>query len=248
MLTATPGTTRRTDVSRQPHAHAPRRPSRADIRLSAQLASAADAAMLQERSRIARELHDSVSQTLYAITLSASRALDLLKRNEDDQTQQVISELLRLADGGQSELRAILTNLRSDLVKTGGLTGGLASLAADFRTRHGLEIRLSHMDEPDVPPATKEELVLICREALHNVVKHAHASRVDIVLQIHADELVLLITDNGRGFDQTVSRPGHFGLRSMRERAAATRGTLELVSVDGVGTQIRVGVPRSSGR
>ena len=91
-----------------------------------------------------------------------------------------------------------------------------------------------------MPAATKEALVMIGREALHNIVKHASANRVDVVLERDAGQTVLLITDDGRGFDPATPRPGHFGLQSMRERAAAVGGTLALISAVGLGTQFRV--------
>jgi signal transduction histidine kinase len=211
----------------------------ADIRRTAKRATAAESATLQERARIARELHDSVSQTLYAITLTASRALRFLEQNERNDVQELIDYVLQLASSGQSELRALLTDMQSDRLTSGGLTEGLESLVADARTRHGLDICLSLPDEPDLPSTTREALLSISREALHNVVKHASADRVDIVLVVGAEEMVLLITDDGHGFDAAMPRPGHFGLKSMRERAATVGGTLELVSVLGGGTQIR---------
>jgi signal transduction histidine kinase len=203
-----------------------------------------NAAMLQERARIARELHDSVSQTLYAITLTASRALHLLNQSDAKQTQEVLGDVLRLADTGQAELRSLLANMRSDLLISGGLSGGLATLAAEWRARNGLDIHLSLPEEPDVPEPTKDALVLICREALHNVVKHARADHVEIVLEVNAEALVLVITDDGRGFDAAASRPGHFGLQSMRERATAAGGVLTLISGEGIGTKVTVRVPR----
>ena len=112
-----------------------------------------------------------------------------------------------------------------------------------MRTQTGLDIRLSLADEPDAPATIKEALILISREALHNVVKHAGADRVEIGLDVDAGQMLLLIADDGRGFDPTLSRPGHFGMQSMRERAAVFGGTLELVSTQGVGTQICVRVP-----
>src|SRR2546428_1971184 len=112
---------------------------RADFPGTAKRASTANAAMLQERARIARELHDTVSQTLYAITLTASRALGLLKQNEGNEVQHLIDDVLRLATAGQSELRALLTNIRSDRLPPGGLTAGLANLVAAVRTAPGLE-------------------------------------------------------------------------------------------------------------
>jgi signal transduction histidine kinase len=85
---------------------------------------------------------------------------------------------------------------------------------------------------------------LIAREALHNVIRHASADRVDLVLHVLGQEIVLLITDDGRGFDTRALRPAHFGLQSMRERAAAAGGTLEVVSAAAIGTQVRVCIPR----
>jgi signal transduction histidine kinase len=183
-----------------------------------------------------------VSQTLYAIALTASRAL-----GQPEQMQRAMDDVLRLTETGQSELRSLLANLRLDLLTSGGLAAGLATLAAEVRTRNDLDVRLSAGDEPDLPAATRDALVLISREALHNVVRHSGADRVDIELETDAQSVVLVITDNGRGFDPARQRPGHFGLQSMRERAAAVEGVLVLTSVETVGTQLRVRVPRMSG-
>jgi signal transduction histidine kinase len=203
-----------------------------------------DAALRKERARIARELHDSVSQTLYAIALTAARARALLAPDQPRDVHEVLDDLLQLADSGQAELRAVLTEVRSDLPAHEWLTVGLANLAAEARARHGLDIRLSLTDEPDVPATTKNALVMIGREALHNVVKHACADRVDIVLEVLANDLVLQIVDNGRGFNPMVCRVGHFGLQSMRERAAAIGGTIELDTAEHAGTGVRARVPR----
>ncbi len=202
--------------------------------------------MLEERARIARELHDSVAQTLYAITLTASRALGLLELHGDEDVQRIIGDVVHLANNGQSELRALLTNIRSEPLSAAGLTGALAKLAADVHRRSGLDIRLSHTGEPNVPPSTKDALLLISSEALRNVVKHAGANRVDIVLEVDVRELVLRISDDGHGCGPALTRPGHFGLQSMRERAAALGGMLELVSRVGVGTQIRISIAISA--
>jgi signal transduction histidine kinase len=187
-------------------------------------------------------------QTLYAITLTASRALRLVTQQQATEVQNSLDDILRLADGGQSELRALLTDIRADPRTPGGLTVGLTNLAADVRAHNGLDSRLSLPDEPVVPATMKEALVLISREALHNVVKHAAATRVDIVLERDAGQLALLIIDDGRGFDPRTCRPGHFGLQTMRERAAAVGGTLAYISADGAGTQVRVRIPQATGR
>lgn len=210
--------------------------------------SPAIAAALAERARIARELHDTLSQTLYAIALSASHGLSLLGHNQQAELHDSIADVLRLANTGQCELRALLTDLRSDLLLSCELSARLACLGAETRARGGVDVHMALAEDPDAPDAAKCALVMICREALHNIVKHAAARRVNIVLEVVGDQIVLLIADDGRGFDPAVHRPCHFGLESMRERAAAVGGTLELVSGKDIGTQVRVCVPRASSR
>ena len=233
----------RREGSRSP---APRAYPRAGLRRNSKRATTVESAVLQERARIARDLHDSVSQTLYAITLSTVRAMRLLEQQEAAELQPIIENVLRLANAGQTELRALLTDIRSEQLP-GALTAGLTKLAADVHTQSGLDVRLSLIAEPDLPAATKEALVLISREALHNAVRHASAAQVNIVLGLAAGEIVLRISDNGRGFDPGPSRPGHFGLQSMRERAAGIGATLELLSAEKIGTQVRVRIARPSG-
>ena len=108
----------------------------------------------------------------------------------------------------------------------------------------GLDIRLCVSSEPEVPALAKDTLLMIAREALHNVVRHSDAHRVDVVLEHGGGQLTLLIKDDGRGFEPSRPRPGHFGLQSMRERAAAVGGTLDLISGPGRGTEVRVRVSR----
>src|SRR4051794_28195656 len=113
-------------------------PSTLVERAAARAAGAPQAAVLQERARIARELHDSVSQTLYAITLGASRALTLLQRNEGCDIQGLVDDVMQLASTAESELRALLTDVRSDQATPAGLAAALADLAADMRQRDGM--------------------------------------------------------------------------------------------------------------
>lgn len=198
---------------------------------------------LKERARIARELHDTVAQTFYAITLSALRALTLLNGEQEARVRSIVDDVVQLASGGQTELRALLANLWSDEHLQGQLNGALTRLSEDMQTRHGIHVHLVCRDEPDLPSAVKGGLIRIVQEALRNVAKHAAARRVELVLETTSTELLLAITDDGVGFDPRAPDPGHFGLQSMRERAEGVGGTLDLVSSSGRGTQIRVRIP-----
>jgi signal transduction histidine kinase len=207
----------------------------------------ANLAVQDERLRIARELHDSVAQTLYGITLSASRVLTLLERSDTEHVHTIVSDMLRLANDSQTELRALVHELRSgesNQLEGGGLTGALASQATAVEALGSCQVRLSLADEPDIAPSMKAALARIAQEALRNIAKHAQATHVDLALEIGPSEMMLLVTDDGRGFDPYASHPGHFGLQLMREQAMAVGAALEFVSAPGRGTQIRVRVRR----
>jgi signal transduction histidine kinase len=210
------------------------------------LRQASELAVRAERQRLARELHDSVAQMLYSITLSASRVLTLLERSETDTVHTVVSEMLRQANDSQRELRALVYELRSDESRRleVGLVTSLVSLAAELEASGAYRVRLSAADEPDLSLKTKETLIRIAREALRNSAKHAHASQVDLVLETGASEVTLVVADDGRGFDTNAHHPGHFGLQLMYEEAIAVGGKLDLISTPGRGTQVRVRVQR----
>ena len=160
--------------------------------------------------------------------------------------QSVVEELLHLANDGETELRTLLHDLRSDqpFPLQGGLTGAPANLATGLESRTGSQVRLSLADEPDLANTTKATLIRIAREALHNIAKHASATHVDLVLEVGPTEVMLLVADDGRGFDPTEARQGHFGLQLMREHAMAIGGALHLVSTPGRGTRVRIRVMR----
>src|ERR1700704_188974 len=151
-----------------PHSRAQRRvPVRDGGRFFEGTDGRADVAVQHERSRVASDLHDTVAQTLYGISLSAARVLALLERSETAQVQSVVEDLLHLANDGQTELRTLLHELRSGqaLPLQEGLTGALASLATGLESRTGSQVRLLLADEPDIAPSTKVTLFRIAREA-----------------------------------------------------------------------------------
>ena len=159
---------------------------------------------------------------------------------------EALLHLVRVAKGLDSLVVGEDHDLRSDqpLPLHGGLTGALASLATGLESRTGSQVRLSLADEPDLANTTKATLIRIAREALRNIAKHARATHVDLVLEVGPTEVMLLVADDGRGFDPSAARPGHFGLQLMREHAMALGGALGLVSAPGRGTQVRIRVVR----
>ncbi len=208
-----------------------------------------DLASLEERQRLARELHDSVSQALYGIQLGAQTARELL--NDDspaiDQRQNLVEPLdyvLSLAEAGLAEMRALIFELRPEALQTEGLVEALTKQANALRVRHHLQVKAEFGEEPDLTFEGKETLYRIAQEALYNVVKHAHATKVSVQLRGAAEGVELCIEDNGSGFDSSATFPGHLGLRSMRERAARLDGTLDVESEPGGGTRVVARIPQ----
>jgi PAS domain S-box-containing protein len=199
-------------------------------------------AALEERQRLARELHDSVSQALYGIALGAKTARKLLDQNPErvaDPLEYVVS----LAEAGLAEMRALIFELRPESLETEGLVAALEKQAAALRARHEIEVQAVLCEEPKASPEAKEALYRIAQEALHNTVKHARASQVEISMSCSPGWINLEISDDGVGFDAKGEFPGHLGLRSMSERAERLDGSLEVDTAPGSGTRIRARIP-----
>lgn len=206
------------------------------------LAEAQNRAGLEERQRIARELHDSVSQALYGIALGARTARSLAEHGPE-RLAEPLDYILSLADAGMTEMRSLIFALRPESLATEGLVVALEKQIEVLRTRHELVVGAALGSEPAIPLAVKEALYRIGQEALHNVVKHAHARRVEVRLSAGPHEVVLEVSDDGIGFDPGSSRPGHLGLQSMRERAAERHGNVLVKSRIRAGTLVRVRLP-----
>ena len=202
----------------------------------------AQVAVLEERERLARELHDSVSQVLYSIGLGVKSARAALGR-DPAQAESALEYIDRLAEGGQAEMRALIFELRPDAIKTDGLVPALQRLGLVLQARHQLEVEEHFCEEPDLSVEKKEVLYRIAQEATSNIYKHARASRVVLALDNSGKEVKLCIHDNGIGFETDGEFPGHLGLRSMRERAARIGARLTIVSAAGEGTGVECVVP-----
>jgi PAS domain S-box-containing protein len=192
---------------------------------------------LEERQRLARELHDSVSQALYGISLGVHTALALFD-TERTKVLEALNYVLSQAQVGLTEMRALIFELRPESLELEGLVSALTKQTAALRARYGLEVEVSLCDEPDLPFSVKEALYRVTQEALQNAVKHAQASRLEVSLACEAEYIRLDVCDNGMGFDPQAVYPGHLGLRSMHERALNLGGTLEINSSSMNGTHI----------
>ena len=203
-------------------------------------------AALEERQRLARELHDSVSQALYGIALGARTARTILDR-EPAKAVEPIDYVLSLAEAALAEMRALIFELRPESLETEGLVAALEKQIAATQARYGLEIAAQLGEEPAISIDQKEALYRIAQEALHNVVKHANAATVRISLSIEAATCRLTISDDGRGFDPSSDFPGHLGLQSMKERAERAGAKLAIESEPGAGTRVELTLRRPSG-
>ncbi len=203
-----------------------------------------NAAALQERQKLARELHDSVSQALFGIALGARTARTLLDR-DPARVAEPLDYVLSLAEAGLTEMRALIFELRPESLETEGLVAAITKQAASLKARHSIEATTTLCPEPDVPLPIKEALYRIGQEALHNMVKHARATHVAVTMVCTAQQIALTICDNGVGFDPGGDFPGHLGLRSMRERVMRLGGELTISSASGQGTTICATVPVS---
>jgi signal transduction histidine kinase len=159
---------------------------------------------------------------------------------------QAVDYILTLSAAAMAEMRALIFELRPESLEVEGLIAALTKQVEATAARHGITIDAHLGPEPDVEITVKEVLFRVCQEALHNVVKHSHATAAGVSLSNESGLLTLEVTDNGVGFDTTQTFPGHMGLISMPERAAAIGATCEITSAPGAGTRVRVGVPLAS--
>jgi signal transduction histidine kinase len=195
-------------------------------------------AALEERQRLARELHDSVSQALFGIALGASAARRRLEM-DPARVGESLDYILSLAEVALTEMRALIFELRPETLEKEGLVAALARHAAAMGARYEIAVETALGAEPDVPLATKEALYRIAQEALSNAVKHARATRISLVLAHDPVALTLEVRDDGIGFESTGAFPGHLGLVSIRERTEQIGGTVDVESVPGRGTAVR---------
>lgn len=199
-------------------------------------------AVAEERLRMSRELHDSVSQALYAISLSAKAAHRHLP-DKPERAVEPVGHIVALADSSLSEMRSMIFDLRPEVLATEGIVAALARHAETLRSRHGIAIETPDGPEPAIPLPAKDALYRIVQEAINNALKHAQPTRITVTFEQSGGRLFAHIRDDGRGFDPSADYPGHLGLTSMRERAVRIHGTFAIESAPGAGCIVTVSIP-----
>jgi signal transduction histidine kinase len=202
-------------------------------------------AIEQERHRLARELHDTVTQSLYSIAMAAQTSLKLLgQTNTNGMARDPIEHILALSRTALAEMREQLFDLYPTTLGEQGLVRALAQHCDALSARYPLAIEFTACPEPAFSMQQREALYYIAREALCNVVRHAGSKHVDISLTTENGQVILSIEDDGAGFDPSVfARDETMGLRNIEERTKLLGATFELGSRLGCGTRITVRLP-----
>jgi signal transduction histidine kinase len=200
--------------------------------------------IVEERNRLARELHDSVTQQLFGVVLAAESACELLARGDGAAGEQ-LERVQALARGAMDELRSVVFELRPASLEAEGLAQALRKHVDVLRRVTGREIELRVASPPSLRPAAAEQVFRIAQEALQNALRHAGAERIEVRLQDGGGRLALSVADDGSGFDAAAPglRGRRLGLTSMEERAAELGGRLAIESSPGHGTTVRLEVP-----
>ena len=196
----------------------------------------------EERAHLARELHNSVTQALFSMTL-VSRSVELLLDRDPDAARAQLTQLRELQREALAEMRALIFELRPGNLEQDGLVRALKTHTASLQGRIGLPVVVESTLEERLALPVEETLYRIAQEALHNVVKHAGAHEVRLEIQRTQDAVRLRIVDDGRGFDPAQVPDGHLGLAGMRARAARIGATFSCRSEIGKGTTVEVLVP-----
>jgi signal transduction histidine kinase len=198
-------------------------------------------AAAQERTRLARDLHDSVSQTIFSMTLTA-QAASILLESDPKRVAAQLEHLQALAKNAMAEMRALIQQLRPEAPGRDGLAASLRHHVEERKLRDGLAVELNIRGERRLPIRIEEGLFRVVQESLNNVVKHAKVNTARVTLDLEQNPIEVCIEDHGAGFDPAPGQTeiGHLGLAGMVERVQALGGRLEIESKPGAGTCIRV--------
>lgn len=205
--------------------------------------------MMEERNRLAREIHDTIAQTLSATVLQLESAEALLEEDPcSPRAREALGRALSLTRQNLQEARRSVQDLRAAPLEGRPLAQALRVLVNRWEEESGVAARLKTVNGASpLPPRVEVALYRICQEALSNVARHARADRATVRLTVTPERALLSVEDDGVGFDPCRIPEGHYGITGMRERAASVGGTLEIESASGRGTTVRAGVPLKEG-
>lgn len=197
----------------------------------------------KERSRIARELHDSVSQQLFAAMMMLSAINETLDDQLSPQYKKQLLKVEEVIGNAQTEMRALLLHLRPIALEDRSLKQGITSLLEELYSKVSLTLKWELM-ETRLDSGIEDHLFRIVQEAVSNTLRHAHASQLEVYLHQTEDSVTLKIIDDGVGFDTNQpDKVGSYGLRNMRERVTGLGGTFKTVSIKNQGTIIDISIP-----
>jgi PAS domain S-box-containing protein len=216
-----------------------------DVTSRVTLAEAQILSAVEERQRLARDLHDTVAQTLYSMTLLSEAVRRMANAGDLNQVQAYAGRLGETAQQSLKEMRLLVYEMRSSVLEDQGLSKAIQSRLDAVEKRSGIGVHFQTNLDGKLPEPLEKGLFYIASEALNNSLKHAGAAAVKIVMCVDGEtEAALEVSDNGRGFDlASIAEDGGIGLSSMRERAEQMGGTLNMFSEPGQGTRVLVRVP-----
>ena len=200
-----------------------------------------EAAVTEERGRLARDLHDSMTQSLYSVSLFAQTAKELIDTGDMDNLKSCLSELSSAAQGVHKELRLLVYNLRPSVLEEEGLTGALRQRLDTVESRSGLQTDLAVKGKNELSGQVEEALYRVTQEVLNNILQHAAATKIQVNVHFGSEQTHLEVKDNGIGFDteDTALRRG-LGLNIMQERIEKIGGQLSIAARAGRGTTVSV--------
>lgn len=205
-------------------------------------------AVLEERSRVARDLHDSVSQSLYSVTLFSEAARRHLVARKAGAAEQSLEQLIGVSRQALKEMRLMVYELRPSELENRGLIGALRQRLNSVEKRAGIEVSIDAPTTLVLPDILEQELYSLAREALNNALRHGKARSVKLTLHRRGGVIQLEVGDDGVGFDpKTLQTTGGLGIPGMEERARALGGQLLVESAPGEGTLVQVRIPTQKG-
>ncbi len=209
------------------------------IQLQTLLQTRQELATVEERNRLARDLHDSVKQQVFATSMQVGAALALFEQNPAAAKTRLM-ETQRLVRQAQQELTTLIQELRPAALEDKGLTPALREYVADWSRQNNITAEVRVRGEKSLPLLLEQTLFRVTQEALANIARHSGATVAEVYLAWEENQVNLTITDNGRGFNPAMTNGKGIGLRSMRERVEAAGGQLSITSQPGAGTKVIV--------